>query len=188
MISIHMISYPPGKYSSGVLSTKQIFNLMYCPSSKYLSDILSIKQIFTLYLVHRENIYLIPVHQENIYLISYPPSKYSSGVLSIKQILFVYLVCWLNSPQDPSCNAFQWVGQTCEMAQVVLLCEAWNLGETIIQRYLQLTSMEDNDAGPTSNSLPVMVLVGSYFTMYYEDQKICAPKPKVNTTSSRLCF
>ena len=74
------------------------------------------------------------------------------------------------------------------MAQVVLLREAWNLGETNIQRYLQLTLMEDNDAGPTSNSLPVMVLVGSYFTMYHGDQKICALKPKVNTTSSRLCF
>ena len=61
------------------------------------------------------------------------------------------------------------MGQNCEMAQVVFLCEiSFSLifGERIIQRYLQLTSMEDNEAGPTSNFQPVMVLVGFYLSTY----------------------
>merc|ERR1719500_2650588 len=42
---------------------------------------------------------------------------------------------------NTSCNAFQWVGQNCEMAQ--------------------LTSIGDNDAGPTSNFQLVMVLISA---------------------------
>ena len=60
------------------------------------------------------------------------------------------------------------MGQNCEMAQVVLIFGERNIFREInLQRQLQLTSIGDNDAGPTSNFQLVMVLVGFYLSPWY---------------------